>query len=764
MPPFLAHVAALLSGACLLLCSVAAASQSQSLVALVDTRQGTDSHHGFSTGNTLPLTTLPHGMIAWIPQTDEGNWSFDARAATLQGFRATHQPSPWIGDYGHFELLVGSGERPPLSVVDVDSHYSKAETIAQPHYFRTYLTRHAITAEIAPTERGAHFRLTYGRDAPAWITFKPAAGRITHIDPAQRRIEGVSTAAWAGVPDGFGCYFVAEVSASIAEHAHFDTKPMPQHRDQSAVVDAAWLKLARPANGVVTIKIATSFISPEQARLNLQRELGSADFPATRSAAENAWNRRLGVVTIDGATEPQRRTFYGCLYRAFLFPRQWHEFDPAGQRVHRSPFDGRVHAGPLFTDIGLWDAHRTLFPMLSLLAPDLLAEIIEGWCNAYKEGGWLPGWSSPGYIPCMVGSHAGLVIVDAYRKGIRNFDVAAAYAAVLKDATRDSDNPAFGRTGLAGYDQLGYVAADRLDHSVARTCDYAHADFGASVFARAMNDAPLATRLARRALSYRHVYDPNVGFLRGRHADGAWRTPFREFEWNGDYIEGSAWQHTWAAPHDAAGLIALMGGEERFVVRLERMLSLPPHYEIGRYPQTIHEMSEVAAVPFGQYAHSNQPVHHVLSLFTAAGRPELAQHWTRRVLNELYGPLTFCGDEDNGSMASWFVLNALGLYPLTLGHPAWVLGSPLFERATVRIPGKPVLVIRAAGESAASTPYVQHVAVNGALHRSLELPHSALLAGGELVFTLTRDVGLARARGKLARPFSLSAEPSPTAP
>jgi predicted alpha-1,2-mannosidase len=561
-------------------------------------------------------------------------------------------------------------------------------------------------------------------------------------------------------PGEFGCFFAAELSPAILDCTVGATAGQPPAHSEPPA-QACWLRLQRPADGRVTVRIATSFISGEQAWLNLRRELGGASFEETRAAAQAAWDRQLGVVGIEGADDARHRTFYSCLYRSQLYPRVTHEYDANGRQRHFSFFDGRVHDGPLCTDIGLWDAHRTHLPLLAMIAPDRLGEIIRGWVNTFKEGGWLPGWASPGYIPCMVGSHAGLVIADAYAKGIRDFDAAAAYAAIRQDAMQEPPSAAAGRPGLARYAALGWVPDDEIDHAAARTCDYALADFGAAQLARQLGFDEDAARFRHRALSYRHLYDPQAGFLRGRRADGSWPQPFREFAWTRDYIEGGAWQHTWSAPHDAAGLISLFGGEDAFVAKLERMLALPPRYEVGRYPEVIHEMTEMAAVPFGQYAHSNEPVHHVLHLFTAAGRPDLAQHWIRRVLNELYSPTSFCGDEDNGAMGSWYVLNALGLHPLTPGHPAWVLGAPLFSAVTLRLAGGGTFVIRAEA-AAADACHVAEVRLNGRSWGSLELPHTAITPGGELTFVMTADPRIARRRGRLPRPYSLSATATPS--
>lgn len=711
----------------------------------VNPLQGTDSHHGFSTGNTLPLVALPHGMVAWTPQSDDGRWIFDLRAPKLQAFRATHQPSPWMADYGQFMLAATSGERPPLGYDDTSSSYRKDDTQSRPHHFRTYLLRHGIDAEVTPTLRGGAFRFTYHQGPHAWLAFRLGSGNALRVDPLQRRVYGTSIAHSGGVPANFGNTFVADIGAEILDFG------------RAPGVESAWLwlKLRRPASRQVVVRIGTSFISEAQAALNLDRELGRRSFASLLSSARATWDERLSVIELKGATDTQLRTFYSCLYRCFLFPRLWHEVNERNAVVHFSPFSGQVHPGPLYTDIGFWDVHRTLMPLLTLLAPDLLGDMIQGWVNAYREGGWLPSWASPGYRTCMVGSHGTAVIADAYRKGVRNFAIADAYAAIRKDALIAPPSEAVGRTGIADYIRLGYVPADRFAHSVARTTDYAHCDFAAGVLARDLGHAADARLFSTRAFNYRQVFHRRSGFLRGRQGDGTWRQPFDEFEWSRDYIEGSAWQHTWAVPHDAAGLIKLMGGSRAFVAKLDRMLALPPRFTTGNYPTEIHEMTEMAAARFGQYAHSNQPVHHVLYLYTSAGRPDRTQHWVRRIVDESYTPDRFPGDEDNGEMSAWYVLSTLGLFPLTVGHPAYVLGSPRFPEVKINLPSGGQFTLETDGNPETQA-YVRSVELNGRLHRSLELAHAEIRAGARLRFQLTDRPATAALRGKLAPPFSLS--------
>lgn len=700
--------------------------------------QGTASQFDFSHGNCLPLVSRPFGMVAFTPQTDEGNWIFRYGARKLQGIRATHQPSPWIGDYGHFTLMAQVGER-FLGASVRSSVYRDEELEVKPHYLRVLLRRYGTLLEMTSTERCACFQFTFPEESGR-IILEPFKGdsSIT-LEPETGVLTGYTRANSGGVPDNYACYFYAVLDRPLTGHGLFQGKEIHENETRrSGDRVGAYVEFSTEENPAMTLKVATSFISVEQARLNLEQEIGEKDFETVKTEGERVWNEMLGRFQIEGATDDQLDTFYTCLYRALLFPHRWYEFDSAGKPHHFSPYDGQIHPGVLYTDNGFWDTHRTVYPFLSLFYPEQYAEIIDGWVQACKEGGWTPRWPSPGYRSCMISTHLDAVLADAYVKGFRDFDVEAAYRIMLRNAFEPGDaEENMGRKGIVEFDQLGYVPADRYHHSVSCTLDYAYNDFCIAQMAKGLGQEEEFRRLRERGFRYKNVYDASVGFMRGRNTDGSWREPFDEFEWGGPYVEGSAWQCSWAVPHDPAGLMDLVGGPEAMAAKLDRMMELPPKFHVGSYGFEIHEMAEMAHAKFGQYAHSNQPVHHVLYLYACAGQPWKTQYWVRRVLDELYStkPDGFPGDEDNGEMSCWYLLSALGLFQLCPGHPSYVLGSPLFPKVTVNLSSGRTLVITGEGNSSENV-YARQVAWNSEPHRKLWIAHEELAQGGELTFVM----------------------------
>ena len=730
-------------------------SATQNLVRYVNPLQGTDSSGNFSRGSTLPIAARPFAMTDWALQTGEGNWGwwFSPHASSLQGVRATHQPSPWMGDYGYFTVMAQTGKL-YLKASQRASAYRLDESTVAPHYLKVLLRRYNTLLEMTPTERCSVFRFSFPWGEAGRVLLQMEAESQVKINRENNTISGFTRSKSDGAPANFACYFVARFGRAWSktqlalEDKTDDAAAQLDGKQASAVIEFA-------AGAPVVMQIGTSFISTEQAQQNLQREVGTRSFDTVRAQGEAAWNQTLNRITVAGATLEQLQTFYSCLYRAHLFPRMFHETNAQGQIVHYSPYDGKVHDGVSYTDNGFWDTYRTVWPLFALIEPERYGEMVEGFLQGYREGGWLAQWPSPGYRVSMPGTHGDAVIADAVVKNIGGFDVKEAYAAITKHANQPSTQSGAGRNRIADYLKLGYVPG-----SVSETLDFAYDDFCISQVAQALGHSDDAEKYRQRALNYHNIYDPQIGFMRAKDDKGDWVSPFNQYAWGGPYVEGGPWQSTWAVQQDPAGLIALMGGQQPFIAKLDQMMTMPPRYDIGGYGSEIHEMTEMAVTPFGQYGHGNQPVHHILSLFAAAGQPWKTQGWTRRVMNELYSPQGFAGDEDNGEMASWYVLNALGIYPLCPGRPEYVLGSPLFQSARVRVPGRKDLTIGAPKNSPRNV-YVQQVRINGKVHAPLWVEYQTLAQGGQLRFDmgpkpLVRDYW----RTPALLPHSLSAYPN----
>ena len=691
-------------------------------VTLVNILQGTDSTPAFSRGNTLPIAARPFGMAHWTLQTTPTSpWMFEPGQRRIQGFRSTHQLSPWLGDYGHATFLPICGN-PELDYGSRATSYRPEDSILSPHTMAMKLLRYGIDAELVPTERGALIHANYTKkQTPGFVFDVPGDKPQTpESDAAQRTIRFRSTANSGGVPNDFACYYVLQFSEPWIALEHKDQR---MHRS----THISFVESVRSLD----VRIATSFISFEQADRNLQLELGAKPASTLRAEAEQAWNKHLTCIEIEGASDPQQRTFYSCLYRTLLFPRIWHEPDANGVMQHRSPYNGKVVPGVMYADHGYWDVYRAWYPMMTILFPDRLGEILQAWVNAYQEGGWLPQFPCPGYRACMTGSLIDSLFGEAAVKGIKGFDMAAAYEGLKKHATQPGNPDAgYGRRGIDQYLKFGYDPADKVEQSAAETVDAAYGDFCIAQVAKALGKADDYAVFMKRSENWRNIFDPSSGFFRGKNSDGSFLEPFSPIRWGDPYVEAAAYQHRFDAPHAMPALIEAMGGKEKVVAELEKMITMFPDFETGAYGSEIHEMSEMAAVNFGQYAHSNQPSHHILYVFTVAGRQDRTAHWTKRVMDELYTPDLLAGDEDTGSMAAWYVLSSLGFYPLCPGKPEYILGAPLFPRSTVHLPNGKTLVVENAykGRSAVRTSLDGKPLLGGSIE------HDEITAGGRLRF------------------------------
>ena len=710
------------------------ATAGKALSDYVNVLQGTNSLPVFSRGNTLPIAAEPFGMAHWTLESRSGSpWMFSPIDQRIQGFRLTHQLSPWLSDYGFCTILPVTGTRDYRAGARASS-YRPDELMAHPYGFKMNLLRYSVDAELTPTCRGAVLRATSRLgDAVSFVIDVPAKGAEFHWDAAKGLLHWKTSASAGGTIDSFATYYVLRVNASGASFEQHEQKAPAGRGNANSVIGV--LHLGSPK---VEVSVAHSFISYEQAERSLAEEVGSNSFDAVQAKTKAMWEEHLRAVVIHGATETQMRTFYSCLYRTVLFPRIWHEIDKDGKAVHMSPYTGKLTPGVMYADHGYWDVYRAWYPMMTLLFPERLGEILQSWVNAGTEGGWMPQFPCPGYRACMTGSLIDSLFGDAVVKDIPGFDKEAAYQLLKKHATQPGDpEKGYGRRGSASYQKLGFVPNDEVEQACVESLDAHYGDFCIGQIASKLGHTEDAAFFAKRSKNWRMMWDPQVKFFRGKNADGKWAPEFREHQWGSPYVEGGPWQHRWSVPHEPEAMMnEAFGGKETFVAELTKCVEQEPRVEVGVYGQEIHEMSEMAAVRFGQYAHSNQPSHHILWMFTIGGRPDLTQKWVRKVLDELYSPEQFAGDEDTGSMAAWYVLASLGLYTLCPGKPEWMLGSPLWQKAEVRrgLKGS-AFTVEAVGDPAAK-PYRAGVAVDGKTHSGDVIAHGDLVKAATLRFTV----------------------------
>lgn len=716
-----------------------------SLLQYVNPLQGTESVYQRSHGNSLPLVALPFAMASFAPQTNEagGGWWFHPSHTRFEGVRLTHQPSPWIGDYGHLTLLPQTGPL-KLSAHDRSTSFRKQDMSVAPDYFKIYMRRYMSTLELAPTTRGASMRVAFDtKQGPARFILSafPRESSVT-INPEQRTLVGWTKAHAGGVQDNYRMHFVLTFDCDmIAEDSGLSDEHMKPIKSLSHTGEriGGYVGLKLPEDGIVNVNIATSFISEEQAWTNLNREIGGQSFEDIRALAAKTWEKQLGTIEVESDNQEQLATFYTCLYRTCLFPHAIHEYDEQNKQVHYSPYNGKIEDGPLFADIGFWDTYRTSFPLYNLLFPSRMNEFLQGFVNAYKETGWMPKWMSPGERSMMPGTLIDVTFADAVVKGITDFELETAYEGLFKHATTPAEDPHYGRKGTADYLKYGYLPADLYTHeSVCNALDYIYGDFCIAQIAKQLGREEDHKMLMERAKNYNKLYDPSIGFMRGVLSDGSWLSPFDQHEWGGAYCEGGPWQSSWAVQHDFLGLADLMGGREGFKERLDALFAEAPLFKVGSYGFEIHEMSEMALVDFGQFAISNQPSFHIPYIYTALGYPALTQYWVRKTMDELFSanPDGYPGDEDNGSLAAWYVFGAMGLYPLSPGVPQYVVGSPLFKRMTLHLENGKDIVIEANHETEGST-YVSGIQYNNAEMSKLYVTHEELANGATLQFQLT---------------------------
>ena len=731
---------------------------------LVNPLMGTDSKPSYSNGNTYPAIARPWGMNCWLPQTGQmGNgWAYQYSADKIRGFKQTHQPSPWMNDYGQFALMPGTG-RVKMDEDARASWFSHKSEEVHPYYYRVYLADFDVITELTPTERAARFRFTFPQTDSAYVVIDALdKGSYVKVLPAENKIIGYTTKNSGGVPANFRNYFVVVFDTPFtASQVYRDGAVVPEVFEVTANRAGAALSFRTRRGETVQARVASSFISPEQAERNLA-ELGADDFDTVKAHGRAAWNQALGRVEIEGGTLDQQRTFYSCLYRSLLFPRKFYELDATGKPLHYSPYNGQTLPGYLYTDTGFWDTFRAQMPLLALLYPEENTRMQAGLANAYREGGWLPEWASPGYRNVMVGNNSAAVVADAYLKGLSGTDAATLYQALLHGANNPGPLEAVGRAGVSFYNKLGYVPADvKLNESAARTLEYAYDDFAIYQMAKALGRPNKEIkRYAQRSQNYRQLFDKSVGLMRGRNQDGSWHAPFNPFKWGGDFTEGNSWHYTWSVFHDVQGLMNLMGGKKQFLATLDTIFTLPPAFDESYYGGIIHEIREMQVANMGQYAHGNQPAQHIPYLYAYAGQPWKTQYWVREVLNRLYRPTPdgYCGDEDNGQTSAWYVFSALGFYPVCPASDQYVLGAPLFPKATLHLSNGKNVVLNAP-QNSATNRYLIRLILNDKPYSCNWLSYGELLRGATLNFEMGPTPNQQRGTAPVDAPYSFSKAP-----
>ena len=734
--------------ACLIACSLMA--EAKDWTQYVNPLMGTQSSFELSTGNTYPAIARPWGMNFWTPQTGKmgDGWQYTYTANKIRGFKQTHQPSPWINDYGQFSIMPVTGKL-EFDEEKRASWFSHKGEIATPSYYKVYLAEHDVVTEMTPTERAVLFRFTFPENEHSYIVVDAFdKGSYVKVIPEENKIIGYTTRNSGGVPENFKNYFVIEFDKPFTYKGTFADKKLEEgNLEQKADHTGAIIGFSTRKGEIVHARIASSFISFEQAAQNL-KELGNDSFEQLAQKGNDAWNNVLGKIEVEGGNLDQYRTFYSCLYRSLLFPRKFYEFTADGQPVHYSPYNGQVLPGYMYTDTGFWDTFRCLFPFLNLMYPSVNKEIQEGLINTYKESGFFPEWASPGHRGCMIGNNSASVLVDAYMKGVKVDDVKTLYEGLIHGTENvHPEVSSTGRLGYQYYNKLGYVPYDvKINENTARTLEYAYDDWCIYQLAKALNRPKKEIELfAKRAMNYRNVFDKESKLMRGRNENGQFQSPFSPLKWGDAFTEGNSWHYSWSVFHDPQGLIDLMGGKKMFITMLDSVFAVPPVFDDSYYGQVIHEIREMTVMNMGNYAHGNQPIQHMIYLYNYAGQPWKAQYWLRQVMDRMYtpGPDGYCGDEDNGQTSAWYVFSALGFYPVCPGTDEYVIGAPLFKKATLHFENGNNLVIDAQNNSKENL-YIESLRVNGQESTRNYLKHADLLQGGTIEFKMGSHPNLNR--------------------
>jgi predicted alpha-1,2-mannosidase len=737
----------------------------------VDTRRGSNANARFSRGNNFPAVAVPHGFNFWTPTTNAGSdWIYQYQERNgadnrprIEAFALSHEPSPWMGDRQTFQIMpaaVTSGAPPQDRAARALSFVHANET-AHPDYYRVAFDNGIVT-EMTPTDHAAIFRFSFAGDRSQLVFDNRNDNGGIALDPGHRAISGWSDVKSKLSTGATRMFFYASFDKPVTESG----KLTGAKRDNVG----AWIGFdTHGGDKVVTMRIATSLISLEQAQANLAQEIAADDsFETVRERARKLWNDKLGIVEVDGASRDDKVVLYSNLYRLFLYPNSGYENTGTTAAPHyqyASPFSAaagqdtgtktgaRIVDGKVFVNNGFWDTYRTAWPAYALLTPHEAGEMIDGFVQQYRDGGWIARWTSPGYADLMVGTSSDVAFADAWLKGVHNFDVRSFYQSALKNSAVVSPVPGAGRKGIEHSLFRGYTDTS-VDEGLSWSMDGYINDFAIGNLAEALakkHDADDsyaahygddASYYHSRALNYVNLFDKAVGFFVGRDLAGVFRSYGGEFNpkrWGGDYTETDAWGMAFHAPQDGAGLVALYGGRAGLAKKLDALFSAGGDFDTGSYGGAIHEMLEARDVRMGQYGHSNQPAHHIIYMYDVAGQPWKTQDKVRDAMRRLYVGSEigqgYPGDEDNGEMSAWWVWGAAGFYPLRMGTPEYVVGAPYFPHLRIRLENGKQIVVNAPGVSDVNR-YVQSLRVNGKPWNKVTLPHELMAAGATLDFVM----------------------------
>ena len=739
------------------------------LVDFVNPLVGSDSAFELSNGNTYPAIATPWGMNFWTPQTGKmgDGWGYTYDANKIRGFKQTHQPSPWINDYAAFSLFPETGKL-KINEDDRSSWFSHKTEISKPHYYKVYLADYDVTTEITPTERGAQFQFTFPKTSNAHILidgfFK---GSMVKVFPKERKVVGYCRNNSGGVPDNFHNYFVIYFDKDFENSQTWETNKSLKvnNKSLSNALNAegyhvgAVLSFNTENDEKITARVASSFISLEQAELNLEREIGSDTFEQTKTKAANLWNTELSRIEIEGGSLDQYRTFYTALYRVLLFPRKFYEINASNEIIHYSPYNGEVISGYMFTDNGFWDTFRAVFPFFTIMYPDFTSQLMQGLVNTYKESGWLPEWASPGHRDCMVGSNSAINIADAYLRGIRGYDIETLYEAIIKNTNSVGPIRSVGRYGAEYYNDLGYVPYDvGINENAARTLEYAYADWSIAELGAALGKPQKEVDLFRkRSYNYTNLFDKEIGFMRGKNKDGSWAKTFTPDKWGDAFTEGSSWHWTWCVFHDPIGLANSFGGIKKMRDRLDEVFTASPTFNDSYYGQQIHEITEMLVGDMGQYAHGNQPIQHAIYLYNWLEEPWKTQMHAREIMNKLYSsaPDGLCGDEDNGQTSAWYVFSAMGFYPVTPGTGQYAIGSPLFSNIKLHLQNGNTFEVKASNNSKENI-YINAIYNNNLSYDKNYITYEDIMSGSIFSIEMSSEPNINLGVEQSSIPYSMS--------